>query len=103
MPGEVAVPEAMRHAVAAAEGLPHEALLGAAGGAAAARRPLLAAFACARLRTAAMLLDKAPWQQMVIEVGGVFCLGYFSSLYFPNSALLFGARGMASALPGCIS
>jgi hypothetical protein len=70
---EVAVPESMRHAVAAADGLAEEALLRMATGAARAARPLLAAFALQRLRAGVMLLDKQPWQQLIVQV---WCGGF---------------------------
>lgn len=66
---EPAVPETLHHAVVAAEGLPEYGLLGAARGAAHAKRPLLAAFACQRLRAGTMLVDKAAWQELVVQVG----------------------------------
>jgi hypothetical protein len=76
---DVAVPEGMRHAVAAADGLPDEALLGAAAGAARAARPLLAAFALQRLRAGVMLLDKQPWQQLIVQVRQNACEAFFLS------------------------
>lgn len=68
-PAEVQIPESMRYAVAAAEGLSEGALLGLAQCAALARHPLLAAFACQRLHAATLLMDKAAWQQLVVQVG----------------------------------
>jgi hypothetical protein len=68
LPREPPVPETMRCAVAAAEGLGRPPLLALAQRSLALRRPLLAAFALQRLRQAARSADKTAWQEVVVEV-----------------------------------
>ena len=65
---EAAVPQALRLAVSAADGLSEDVLISLAERCAAAKRPLTAAFALERLRLATTLLDKTQWRPLVAQV-----------------------------------